>query len=117
MEIVKEFSELEDPESDRKIPLMPGTHADHHLQNTSSMPVAARDASVRLHSRSTGWNTTGRWAWNVLPLAAFHQPVGHRQCVRCPDVWKRFRGSSFFRLHLESTAHRSFYERAGKVKD
>ena len=85
VEVLKEFPELIDPKTGRS--LMERTII---ICNTSSMPVAAREAScytaVTLASR---WlSTTGRWdltscCWQTPPAA------GPRPCVRCPDVWKR----------------------------
>ena len=107
VEILKEFPELEDPRTGRS--LMERTII---ICNTSSMPVAAREAScytaVTLadYYRQMGLNvllladSTSRWAQAMREMSGRLEEIP---------------GEEAFPAYLESTIA-AFYERAGKVR-
>ena len=107
VEVLKEFPELTDPRTGR--PLMERTII---ICNTSSMPVAAREASVYTavtmaeYYRQMGLNvllladSTSRWA-----------PAMREMSGRLEEI----PGEEAFPAYLESVIA-AFYERAGKVR-
>ncbi len=107
VEILKEFPELNDPKTGRS--LMERTII---ICNTSSMPVAAREASVYTavtmaeYYREMGLNvlmladSTSRWAQAMREMSGRLEEIP---------------GEEAFPAYLESRIS-SFYERAGKVK-
>ena len=107
VEILKEFPELNDPKTGRS--LMERTII---ICNTSSMPVAAREASVYTavtmaeYYREMGLNvlmladSTSRWAQAMREMSGRLEEIP---------------GEEAFPAYLESRIA-SFYERAGKVK-
>ena len=107
VEVLKEFPELTDPRTGRS--LMERTII---ICNTSSMPVAAREASVYTavtmaeYYRQMGLNvllladSTSRWA------QAMHEMSGRLEEIP---------GEEAFPAYLESVIA-AFYERAGKVR-
>ena len=107
VEILKEFPELEDPKTGRS--LMERTII---ICNTSSMPVAAREAScytavtMAEYYRQMGLDvllladSTSRWAQAMREMSGRLEEIP---------------GEEAFPAYLESTIA-SFYERAGKVK-
>ena len=107
VEILKEFPELEDPKTGRS--LMERTII---ICNTSSMPVAAREAScytavtLAEYYRQMGLNvllladSTSRWAQAMREMSGRLEEIP---------------GEEAFPAYLESTIA-SFYERAGKVR-
>ena len=107
VEILKEFPELEDPRTGRS--LMERTII---ICNTSSMPVAAREAScytavtLAEYYRQMGLNvllladSTSRWAQAMREMSGRLEEIP---------------GEEAFPAYLESTIA-AFYERAGKVR-
>lgn len=107
VEILKEFPELEDPKTGRS--LMERTII---ICNTSSMPVAAREASVYTavtmaeYYRQMGLDvllladSTSRWAQAMREMSGRLEEIP---------------GDEAFPAYLESVIA-AFYERAGKVK-
>ena len=107
VEILKEFPELEDPKTGRS--LMERTII---ICNTSSMPVAAREAScytavtMAEYYRQMGLDvllladSTSRWAQAMREMSGRLEEIP---------------GEEAFPAYLESTIA-SFYERAGKVR-
>jgi V/A-type H+-transporting ATPase subunit A len=107
VEILKEFPELEDPRTGRS--LMERTII---ICNTSSMPVAAREAScytavtIAEYYRQMGLNvllladSTSRWAQAMREMSGRLEEIP---------------GEEAFPAYLESTIA-AFYERAGKVR-
>ena len=107
VEILKEFPELEDPKTGRS--LMERTII---ICNTSSMPVAAREAScytavtLAEYYRQMGLDvllladSTSRWAQAMREMSGRLEEIP---------------GEEAFPAYLESTIA-SFYERAGKVR-
>ena len=107
VEVLKEFPELEDPKTGRS--LMERTII---ICNTSSMPVAAREAScytavtMAEYYRQMGLDvllladSTSRWAQAMREMSGRLEEIP---------------GEEAFPAYLESTIA-SFYERAGKVK-
>ena len=107
VEILKEFPELEDPRTGRS--LMERTII---ICNTSSMPVAAREAScytavtLAEYYRQMGLNvllladSTSRWAQAMREMSGRLEEIP---------------GEEAFPAYLESTIA-EFYERAGKVR-
>ena len=107
VEILKEFPELEDPRTGRS--LMERTII---ICNTSSMPVAAREAScytavtLAEYYRQMGLDvllladSTSRWAQAMREMSGRLEEIP---------------GEEAFPAYLESTIA-SFYERAGKVR-
>jgi V/A-type H+-transporting ATPase subunit A len=107
VEVLKEFPELTDPKTDRS--LMERTII---ICNTSSMPVAAREASVYTavtmaeYYRQMGLNillladSTSRWAQAMREMSGRLEEIP---------------GEEAFPAYLE-TRIAGFYERAGKVK-
>ncbi|MDD5939780.1 MAG: V-type ATP synthase subunit A [Lachnospiraceae bacterium] len=107
VEILKEFPELEDPRTGRS--LMERTII---ICNTSSMPVAAREAScytavtMAEYYRQMGLNvlmladSTSRWAQAMREMSGRLEEIP---------------GEEAFPAYLESTIA-AFYERAGKVR-
>ncbi len=107
VEILKEFPELEDPRTGRS--LMERTII---ICNTSSMPVAAREAScytavtIAEYYRQMGLNvllladSTSRWAQAMREMSGRLEEIP---------------GEEAFPAYLESTIA-AFYERAGKVE-
>ena len=103
VEILKEFPELEDPKTGRS--LMERTII---ICNTSSMPVAAREAScytavtLAEYYRQMGLGRTSS--------CRLYTAVGHRPCVRCQDVWKRFQVKRHSRHTWSLRSHRFMSE-------
>ena len=107
VEVLKEFPELEDPKTGRS--LMERTII---ICNTSSMPVAAREAScytavtLAEYYRQMGLDvllladSTSRWAQAMREMSGRLEEIP---------------GEEAFPAYLESTIA-SFYERAGKVR-
>ncbi|MDD5867659.1 MAG: V-type ATP synthase subunit A [Lachnospiraceae bacterium] len=107
VEVLKEFPELEDPRTGRS--LMERTII---ICNTSSMPVAAREAScytavtIAEYYRQMGLNvllladSTSRWAQAMREMSGRLEEIP---------------GEEAFPAYLESTIA-AFYERAGKVR-
>ena len=107
VEVLKEFPELEDPRTGRS--LMERTII---ICNTSSMPVAAREAScytavtLAEYYRQMGLNvllladSTSRWAQAMREMSGRLEEIP---------------GEEAFPAYLESTIA-AFYERAGKVR-
>lgn len=107
VEVLTEFPELEDPRTGRS--LMERTVI---ICNTSSMPVAAREAScytavtIAEYYRQMGLNvllladSTSRWAQAMREMSGRLEEIP---------------GEEAFPAYLESTIA-SFYERAGKVR-
>ena len=107
VEVLKEFPELTDPRTDRS--LMERTII---ICNTSSMPVAAREASVYTavtmaeYYRQMGLNvllladSTSRWAQAMREMSGRLEEIP---------------GEEAFPAYLESVIA-AFYERAGKVR-
>ncbi len=107
VEVLKEFPELEDPKTGRS--LMERTII---ICNTSSMPVAAREAScytavtMAEYYRQMGLDvllladSTSRWAQAMREMSGRLEEIP---------------GEEAFPAYLESTIA-SFYERAGKVR-
>ncbi len=107
VEILKEFPELEDPRTGRS--LMERTII---VRNTSSMPVAAREAScytavtLAEYYRQMGLDvllladSTSRWAQAMREMSGRLEEIP---------------GDEAFPAYLESTIA-AFYERAGKVR-
>ena len=107
VEVLKEFPELTDPRTGRS--LMERTII---ICNTSSMPVAAREASVYTavtmaeYSRQMGLNallladSTSRWAQAMREMSGRLEEIP---------------GEEAFPAYLESVIA-AFYERAGKVR-
>ncbi len=107
VEVLKEFPELDDPRTGRS--LMERTII---ICNTSSMPVAAREAScytavtIAEYYRQMGLNvllladSTSRWAQAMREMSGRLEEIP---------------GEEAFPAYLESTIA-SFYERAGKVR-
>ncbi len=107
VEVLKEFPELEDPKTGRS--LMERTII---ICNTSSMPVAAREAScytavtLAEYYRQMGLNvllladSTSRWAQAMREMSGRLEEIP---------------GEEAFPAYLESTIA-AFYERAGKVR-
>ncbi|MEE1114542.1 MAG: V-type ATP synthase subunit A [Eubacterium sp.] len=107
VEILKEFPELDDPRTGRS--LMERTII---ICNTSSMPVASREAScytavtIAEYYRQMGLNvllladSTSRWAQAMREMSGRLEEIP---------------GEEAFPAYLESTIA-SFYERAGKVR-
>ncbi len=107
VEVLKEFPELTDPRTGR--PLMERTII---ICNTSSMPVAAREASVYTavtmaeYYRQMGLNvllladSTSRWAQAMREMSGRLEEIP---------------GEEAFPAYLESVIA-AFYERAGKVR-
>ena len=107
VEILKEFPELEDPRTGRS--MMERTII---ICNTSSMPVAAREAScytavtLAEYYRNMGLNvllladSTSRWAQAMREMSGRLEEIP---------------GEEAFPAYLESTIA-AFYERAGKVR-
>ena len=107
VEILKEFPELEDPRTGRSLMERPII-----ICNTSSMPVAAREAScytavtLAEYYRQMGLNvllladSTSRWAQAMREMSGRLEEIP---------------GEEAFPAYLESTIA-AFYERAGKVR-
>ena len=96
VETLKEFPELKDPRTGRS--LMERTII---ICNTSSMPVASREASV--YTGVTLAEYYRQMGLNVLLLLTLHH-AGPRLCAKCQAVLKRFRVKkhSLLTLNLQS---------------
>ena len=107
VEVLKEFPELTDPRTGRS--LMERTII---ICNTSSMPVAAREASV--YTAVTMAEYYRQMGLNVLPLA--DSTSRWAQAMReMSGRLEEIPGEEAFPAYLESVIA-AFYERAGKVR-
>ena len=96
VEMLKEFPELDDPRTGKK--LMDRTVI---ICNTSSMPVASREASV--YTAVTLAEYYRQMGLNVLVLA--------RPCANFPDDWRKSRAKRRFRLISSRASRRSMNAR------
>lgn len=107
VEVLKEFPELTDPRTGRS--LMERTII---ICNTSSMPVAAREASV--YTAVTMAEYYRQMGLNVLLLADSTSRWAQAMCEMSGRL-EEIPGEEAFPAYLESVIA-AFYERAGKVR-
>jgi V/A-type H+-transporting ATPase subunit A len=90
VETITEFPNQPDPSGD-------GTLMDRTVLicNTSSMPVAAREASI--YTGITLGEYYRQMGYDVLLIADSPPPAGRRRCARPPGGWRKFPAKRPFR--------------------